>query len=99
MQKLRENNYSDVIGKTTRRHINEDNGVFRSSSDLANLSIQDAAAILEQMKKSGANLGGVQNNFGHSSLLMPGPVPKPDTAAFFSPQAQKMRNYEKLLID
>ena len=54
----RDQNYSDVIGKTSRRHINEDNGVFRSSSDLAGMGIQDASALLQQMKQSGGNLGG-----------------------------------------
>lgn len=41
---------------------------------------------MEKMQKSGLKMGGFQNGYGHTSLLMPGPVPKPDPAVFLSPQ-------------
>lgn len=50
---------------------------------------------MEKVKKSGLSLGGFQHGLGHSSLMVPGPAPKPDltqVTQFFSPQNMKGRS-------
>ena len=60
----------------------------RASADLTQGLLNQGMdpAEVEKAKKKVFALGGFQNSNGHSSLLMPGPVPKPDPAVFLSPQ-------------
>ena len=77
---------------------------MRSASDLTGLLQQQQAAAeegsgagiitdpadhIQKMKRSGMFLGGYQSKSGHSSLIIPGPVPPIDAKQFFSPQAKK----------
>ena len=78
---------------------------MRSASDLTGLLQQQQAAVeeggggavlitdpadhIQKMKRSGMFLGGYQSKSGHSSLIIPGPVPPIDAKQFFSPQAKK----------
>ena len=68
----------------------------RASSDLTKVlsgvgrGTDTATILFDKMKKSGFNMGGFRSGYGHSSLLMPGPVPKPDVDSLL--QAAKYNN-------
>ena len=82
---------------------------MRSASDLTGLPQQQQAAAqegggtgiitdpadhIQKMKRSGMFLGGYQSKSGHSSLIIPGPVPPIDDKLFFSPQAKKGAGFD-----
>ena len=56
--------------------------------------ITDPTEHIKKMKQSGVFLGGYQSKSGHSSLIIPGPVPPIDSKQFFSPQSKKGATFD-----
>ena len=74
---------SDLTGLLQQQHAAAGEGAGGAGL------ITDPADHIYKMKQSGKFLGGYQSKSGHSSLIIPGPVPPIDSKQFFSPQSKK----------
>ena len=79
-----------MVGATESTASLKPQGPIRAHADLTQGLLNHGVDTtdIEKAKKTGFALGGFQHGYGHSSLLMPGPVPKADPAVFLSPQLQ-----------